>query len=368
MANSNATQPRREPPDNTLLYMGLGVAGVLLLGFLLTRYSVVLFGVWKQIALPLAIASRWLSDSMLGDVLNPLLNVTAAQADSLVVFLRQTPASDFTEPGFMAVNAFIGKHLLVVLCPIGLYAVVKAFRQTLSLSPVFHRFKASTHFRQYGLPINVKESVLAIDSDDVYNGEMRVAMSCLQFCEAYDIVQLDEHRTTLAGVDPNTAYAVLTAQLGARFTRYADIEAGELGSFVQALIAAIPEHQREAAQAFAFSGHHYDTTVCVSLLFVAKRFGIIPASIFLPLRNTHRALWYALISGGRNTVFVEGAAIMAQFEHEISCKMSITPCKAKPIAIQPAIDGILKALVEEPFETPWSANEGLWDDFEPRGY
>lgn len=366
MNHSNPT--RREPPDLTLVYMGLGVAGVLMLSFLLTRYSFVLYGLWKHLALPLAIASRWLSDSVFGIVLNPLLNVTTAQADSLVVFLKQTPASEFTERGFMAVNAFIGKHLLVVLCPVGLYAVVKAFRQTLSLSPVFHRFKASTQFRKYGLPIKTNASLVAIDSDDVYNGEMRVAMSCLQFCEAYNIVELNDERTALTGVDQETAYSVLTAQLGKPFTTQAALEKGELSVFVDTLINCIPVHQRKAALDFAFTGHLYETTVCLSLLFVAKRFGIVPVSQFLPLRQSHRALWYALISGGRKTIFVEGAAIMAQFEHELSCKMMVTPCKPKKVCVQVALDGILKALVEEPFETPWSADKSLWDNADTLEY
>jgi hypothetical protein len=364
----NQQTMKRGDTDNTMTYLVIGIVLFFISSFLINKYSVAFYGPWKIVMLPLAKFSLWLSTGFLGEMLNPLLRSTSLQAQSLVHFLQNTPANQFTTQGFMVINHFIGKHLLVILFPLGAYATITTFRSTQGLSKPFQRFVSASALKAYALTSKDKACLSLVDDDSLYGGKMASAMSCLQFCEANNIISYAEDKKNIEIVEQEKAYTAFVKQLGKRFTTKEAFLASELSWLVNKLINSIPEKHREDALAFALSGHLYESTAFISLLFVAKRFGVVSSRLFLTLKTTHRALWYAVVNCGRQTVFVEGAGIIAQFDHELTCKLDKNPIDPKSVNVNAAIKGVLQALDEESLETPWNVEETLWDNFDPMRY
>lgn len=366
----NTGQIKQGEGDNSITYMIVGCILFFVLSFLINKYSATFYDTWRSVMLPVVKGIDWVANSLLGNLLNPLLKTSKVQANSLILFLKETPADKITFTGFSAVNTFIGKYMLVLLLPTGVYLTVKLFRSTQGFDKPYMKLRSWKAARDYFLPISYRRIIENNGNKSLYEGKMASAMSCLQFCETNHIVALDKQTGKVIEVNQKMAYRALVTQLGRPFSTREILLNSSIGWVIASLKNHIPAHHQKEALDFALTGHQYEYTACLSLLYVARRFGVVSTRDYLPLKISHRSLWYALISAGRKTVFIEGAAIIAQFEHELTCKLlnaeeSIRP---KLVHIDAALDGLLQALEEDYPEKPWLAAQSLWKQFDSMRY
>ncbi len=199
---------------------------------------------------------------------------------------------------------------------------------------------------------------------------MATAMSCLQFCEHYHLLQdnsvtADTKETLDEKVlNHEVAFAVFTKQLGEHFNSWHDLLHSKYGWLAKNIREAIPFEQQREAIDYALQGHLYQSTALLGLLSTARCFGVVTTHELLALKKQNRALWYALASVGRKVVFVEGAGIIAQFHHEIQMKQQLgqehAP-KSIPTFVEPAVVGLERALAEEHCDRQWCDTSLLSD-------
>ena len=346
MSLRNPARSERYQEDNTFTYLIVGLVLFFIIGLLIHRYTYQFYGVWKAVFLPVIKLIDVLSNSIVGWFVNPLLNITGHQAHSLYQFVNHTPVVMWHTSVFVAMNHFIGKCLLLVLLPICVYGLVSVFKQSEGFSHMFRRFKNSDSLNSYMLKKGALPTDMARDGSEFDDVQIS-ALSCAQFCQKHKLVVIDDDNT-VTDFDTESAFNVLNQQLGRRYHKRADIFDGDVAWAAKILIDSIPVSYRSEALDHALDGHLYVSTVLLSLLNTARYFGVVGIQHLLPLKQPHRALWYAVASLGRKVAFVEGSAIVAQFNYEIGLKKKSAK-KTTPLLAQidTAINGLIQALDEE---------------------
>lgn len=335
--------------DNTAVYLIVGIVLIGLLSWMIQQYTVVFYHGWKVVFFPLAVMIDKVAHSVLGDMINPLLGTTKIQAHALVTFLSNTPPNAWSTSGFMAMNHFMGKYVLILLLPMGIYAAVCVFKNTQAVGNAFRYFKDSQSLNKYIIPSETRKIIARVPNDCFGEEPLGPAMSCLVFCKHHRLIAMDESTDTVTDFDQSAAFDVLNQQLGPVFESRSALLNSELGWLVTELMQMIPSQHREEVIDSMLDNHIYLSTIILRLLESARRFGVVPVSSLLRLKVEHRALWYALVSLGRKVAFVEGAGIIAQFHYERGDQLTQDDdMKKLPAQIEPAVQGLMKALLEEP--------------------
>lgn len=334
--------------DNTLAY--IVVAAIIFFAgtYALHRYATDMYRIWTFLMLPLAKAIVWLVSSVVGQKLSWLLGTTPIQMDSLVMFMQAGDFAHWTWHGFVAMNDTLGRYFLLVVLPLEVYASVTILRITQGRSSYVQRFKSARVLDRFRLPERHLQVIGRISDDTLYDGEMSSAMSCIQYCLSRGVASLGDFKNNASVINQKNIYAILCAQLGDKYTGKKSLYASSLGWLVKLFSNRLPEDFRDEIMEETLEGHLYNTTAILALFAVAKKSAVIAAQEFIQLKIQHRPLWYALLSYGRRTVFVEGASIVAQYDYEIKHhENGADPATMQPDQVDIAVKSILQTIAAE---------------------
>lgn len=322
---------KRNAQDNFIEQLIIVSAVCVLLVFLLHKDSTLFFQVWKILMLPVARIVAFLSSTDLGHLINGVLGHTQNQADTLVLYLRSLSPAAMTWRQCQFISHFLGIYFLFFFLPLGSYLFFLTYRLTQGVSEPYHRFKNVAQLKRYAKTTTPAASMTGL--------EKKCALSPLEFATQHELIIRDK-KNVIISLEKEKANSIFCQQLGNKFhTLECLINHKLYGAIAMTLLQAIPPEDRNNISTI-ISGHLYDTTVIMGLLCAARRGGVVPLIPFLQLQITLPALWYALASMGRNTFFIEGAGIMAQFYYEMECK------KAKRVAQDSQVDAAIAGLGE----------------------
>lgn len=338
-----------------------GTALFILLTLLIQRDRQILYTSWKTIFLPISIIIFHLSSTTVGHYLNILLGTTSEKAKGLVVFLKTTPVAAWHLPTFIAMNHFIGKYLLLIFMPMGVYLTVMMFRKTQTIGGAFRTIQGAKAFNQMFFTPTYRKFVAKRQMTEDEEGSLRPAMTVAAFCQQYQLAAFHEATGAVVSFDEKQAFSVFRTQLGERYQSKHQFMQGKYAWVIKTLGLMIPLDYRKEAIDIAIEGHLYETTAVLSLLIMARHFGVVSMQAFLALKPQDRALWYAMSSCGRKVCFIEGAGIMSQFLHEWSCKT--TSDQVPQLAqVNPAISGTKAALLMHDQTFAQVIQSGFWAD------
>jgi len=368
MSQRNRAMKRENPGDSTLVYLIVGFVLFFIVSLIIHRYTPLFYQGWKVAFLPVVKAIDWVSKSVIGDLINPILGTTKTQTHALNQFISQTPVANWSVQGFIAMNHFIGQYLQIVLFPVGVYGTVFVFKNTQRLGGAFQHFKNSRLLNAYILSPEKRLNMGKLEHCD-FTGVKTGALSCAQFCEKHNLITINEIENAANDIDVEVAFKVFSDQLGPRFSTRSEFFSGDYGWIAHFIIKHVPIAHRHEAIDYALEGHLYISTALLGLLDIARRFGVVPIQPFLRLKQQNRALWYAIASLGRKVSFVEGAGIVAQFDYENRFKQSmkeLTDTTPMPEQVESAVNGLMQALIEESMELSSRDTRSLADHFDAR--
>jgi len=183
---------------------------------------------------------------------------------------------------------------------------------------------------------------------DIYKGPWAMAMSPIEFGHKHDLLIAPKNKEKTASLKTDKARLILREQLGAKWEGVSNLDASVKG-LIAAFIARINRDRkassfllRELAKVDA-SSHHtikeidevvnkyinsplvtdvikqhaYFYTVMAGFITKSRDDGVLASADFLWLKPFNRTLWYVLNCTGRQTPFVEVAAIIGHFNAEI---------------------------------------------------
>ena len=237
---------KRDNNDNTIVMLVVGLVLILAIYFLINRYSVILYQNWKILFLPLARGISLIAGSVIGDIINPLLGTTKSQAAGLVQFISLTPVNHWNVRGFIAMNRFIGKYLLVLLLPLGIYGLVRVFRNTQQTGSQYRRFKNSNALSAYILSSDTKQIAKLRENVSSYGDA--TALSCAMFCKKHDLITLDKLNDSVTDLDYEASYKVFAQQLGDNYMVKSDLFEGDYGWVAKCIMEHIPESHKHESQ------------------------------------------------------------------------------------------------------------------------
>jgi hypothetical protein len=370
MSRSNQPVRRVDTSDNMMALLILVLVLFFVLGFLAHQYIFLFYKFWKLIFTPLIQVIDVVANGFVGKLINPMLGFTGFQAHALTQFISQTPVEQWNIRGFVNMNHFIGKYLLVLFFPVGVYMIVSIFKRSQQIGAVFKHFKSSSYLNSYIFSKDFKiESEIKLNNEPCESEPEAggTALSCAQFCEKHNLITINEAEESVSDIDVELAFQVFLNQLGEKITEKSDIFNFKYGWVFNRIITHIPLEHRSEAIDYALEGHLYISTALLNLLKTARRFGVVPLQPFLRLKFQNRALWYALTSQGRKVAFVEGAGIVAQFDYELRFKRErneLPQKKPLPEQVESAVTGLMQALTEESIELSSRDNQSIWDHFD----
>ncbi len=365
MRETRHSTPIQTNDDHWMMLSIIGIIGLIVLSYEFSKHTVIFFTLWRQLFLPIAEGIVWLSHTVIGRLINLVLGHSTNQAESLVHFLMNNQPNQYTGLFCKAASHFLGKYFLLLFLPIGGYLTYKIYLRTQGESEAYIRLKNAKEFTQYAknkVKLNHQQEKPVSKAKETF---LDSALSPVRFCEKNHLLIRNESDQSIVEIDSEKAHLCFVRQLGKNFKNMEILLNGQYGWVVSQLIQSVPEKHRLDAIQYATQGHRYDTTVILSLLYAARRFNAVPLINLIPLKNTHRALWYAIASAGRKTIFVEGAGIMAQYEHEMSVKQVKLKIKPQNKAVYSAVEGLIEAVIEQPNELDPSEPKNLWANYDP---
>lgn len=335
------------------------------IGYLKSQ-SIFLYAWWKAIYLPQAEGVAWISKTWSGTIINSLLGATEQQAKNLAEMIASIPSSNLHWNFCWHASYFLGKYLLLIFLPVASLLTYRIYQITEGETKAYLRFKNADTFFKFAKKSSYLQAYLTDRSrEDYFTGAHLLAKSPAQFAEENNILILDKSTNCPLSIDRAKAEKSFKLQLGKKFKNFPQLLNQSYGWAVSLILQFIPPIHREETIKFASYGHHYDFTVIVSLLNIARRFGVVPIAFFAKLKTEHRNLWYGLMNAGRKTAFVEGAAITARYNSEILHKLKNLKLSTT-VSFENTLNGLTEAIFKEPFDVVWKNTNDIWTDYKPQ--
>ncbi len=361
----------KESGDHEMVLIFGAIIAFIAVSAWISKESDVFISWWKVLYLPQAKAIAWFSTTFLGEVVNYLLGHTSGQASGLVQFIENTTAHDMTAHFCWEASSFLGKYYLFVFIPLGSYLTIKVYKKTQGESEVYQKFKNAKEFTQF-VRKNALDAHEMLDEankrnkgdetqrdgisdalDDENNKknkkskgfnpeELASSLSLIDFAKAHNLLMSNNKER----LNPKNVHECFVKQLGDTFTYIEDLINKPYGWAAIKVLQFIPEKYRAKTLEEASKRHPYDFTILIALLDSARRYGVVPSSIFIRLKQHYPSLWYGLNNLGRKVAFVEGAGLSAQYAHEVFQKQ-YRNLKPKPQCVQAAVDGFEEAFQSE---------------------
>lgn len=327
---------KKESGDHTMMLMLVGVVAFIVVSAWLAKESDVFIGCWKMLYLPQAKAIAWFSTTFLGELINHLIGHTSGQAAGLVQFIQNTPAHDMTVHFCWEASNFLGKYYLFIFIPFCCHLTLRVYKKTQGESEVYQRFKNAKEFTLFTRKNSLDSHELLDEAnkndkdneddktdnkkDKKFNPEtLGNSLSLIDFAKANDLLVKDENDVDQNNwqVDFQRTAECFIKQLGNIFTYIEDLINQPYGWAAIKIIQFIPEKYRAKNLEEISQRHLYDFTILIALLESARKYGVVPSSLFIRLKNDYPSLWYGLNNLGRKVAFVEGAGLSAQYAHEV---------------------------------------------------
>lgn len=350
-------QPHNE--DNSLAWLMVFIALALLLSYVLA-HGEPFFRVWKAFITPQAQVLAWLAGTPPGEWVAQRLGDSRLTLESLAVTLRDIRPGRLDWQLVRDVSNHIGRYLNLVGLPLMLLFVISAWKQSEGRRGPAMRVRNTQAMRRYlagGYPW-LHESPDAT-SAKLWGGAHPAPLTPHRFADHHGLI-INE------GLDTGRALEVYQQSLGRRFTGWETLHNQPYGFVAAAILARAPRKHHAGLLEYAARGHLYDSTVLVSLLLGARRFGVIHNSYFRRLRQVNRGLYMALSGAGRLVAWAEGSGIMAQYHYEMELLCigdgNIPPVEGR---VDEAVKSLAEALETDPSEHPWRLDKELWKNYDP---
>lgn len=308
----------------------------------------------------------------------------------LVYYIQSANAASLNFERMITIGQMVGSYLRIPFTVLLIaLAIVVYFSNSIRKFKTTYSMKTLALSEKNNWPQITPVLGLDLVSKDIDTGPWAMAMSPLQFCKKYNLIEsrLRPRSENVSSRDPHRyetilkrgeAAKIFALQLGSRWEGihklppYAKalfaVFAARINGDTQAAAKLILQLNRSCKTQFNYSGvdallkkhansklvnkivnnHAYVLTVMAGMLVAARADGVQATADFLWLKPLDRRFWYMLNTMGRQTPFVESAGPYAHWlaEREAGRRL-ITPMVENATN---AMEGALKSIIYNPEE------------------
>jgi len=244
----------------------------------------------------------------------------------------------------------ISKIVLLPIFPVLVCMLYYAFKVNNKLTQPHKRFKHSQDIKDFFESCITFPKFTETELSNIYHGAHASSLTPRQYVEHHNIAKVDAKSGKIISIKTKDLEKNLKNQLEELFKGFNQLPVA-FKNLITDLKLMIPDQYLEEAT-LAAEKHKFNTTVVVSYSYSAKSYGVVPMQYFNAIKKINRNLWYALMSIGRPSIFVEGAAIIEQYFYERSASTFLKK-KKSAISVHQTQKAILEAILSESDERAW---------------